>query len=371
MRNSHGGGRFNDRRQFQPHVPFDMVHCESAFPRVTEEVDDKALSEALVKRNQDLSPSATEQTAVTALVNKLQTAIDALIVAPNTFESAVVEEARAVGSYKKGTMITGHNVADVVIILRTLPTREAVIALGQRVLSDIRAATAETISLVPNDKGFNISNSEATVKCLISTIPPNLPKLEPDLHLPTKVMTDHLAAIRHVRWFDENAGHVSIKVLIRLLKDLKVRYTGMQCLSPWLIDLLAHHAIMSNPSRTPLSINLAFRRALALLASGIFLPGSIGILDPCEIGNGRAHVQMPLEQMDLLCCTGQTLTRILAHGGYKQILQLEGVTDVVNTVTQWGSVIVAPSQLVYEKATTTANGESNLEKVEGQQAIVY
>jgi len=78
--------------------------------------------QALVKRNQDLSPSATEQTAVTALVNKLQTAIDALIVAPNTFESAVVEEARAVGSYKKGTMITGHNVADVVIILRTLPT---------------------------------------------------------------------------------------------------------------------------------------------------------------------------------------------------------------------------------------------------------
>ena len=33
------------RRQFQPHVPFDMAHCESSFPRVTDDLDDKSFSE--------------------------------------------------------------------------------------------------------------------------------------------------------------------------------------------------------------------------------------------------------------------------------------------------------------------------------------
>lgn len=187
------------------------------------------------------------------------------------------------------------------------------------------------------------------MKILVSTIPPNIKKLDPTIHLDGKLMQGYLTSIRHSRWFEENASHSSVKVLNRLLRDLRNRFEGFFALNPWIIDLLAHHAVMNNPARQPLPINLAYRRCLQLLSAGFFLPGSAGIIDPCEPGGIRVHTSMGLEQQDQVCYTAQTLLRVLSHGGYKQVLGFEEYPSIATDMTVWDGVVVTPSEKAYEK----------------------
>uniref|UniRef100_A0A2K6MR41 Interleukin enhancer binding factor 2 n=1 Tax=Rhinopithecus bieti TaxID=61621 RepID=A0A2K6MR41_RHIBE len=305
--------------------------------------DETSFSEALLKRNQDLAPNSAEQASILSLVTKINNVIDNLIVAPGTFE-VQIEEVRQVGSYKKGTMTTGHNVADLVVILKILPT---------------------FLTMLTNETGFEISSSDATVKILITTVPPNLRKLDPELHLDIKVLQSALAAIRHARWFEENASQSTVKVLIRLLKDLRIRFPGFEPLTPWILDLLGHYAVMNNPTRQPLALNVAYRRCLQILAAGLFLPGSVGITDPCESGNFRVHTVMTLEQQDMVCYTAQTLVRILSHGGFRKILGQEGdASYLASEISTWDGVIVTPSEKAYEKPPEKKEGEEEEENTE-------
>lgn len=372
-----GFGMHKPRAPFIPHVPFDSVMAEPAFPPAKPRSSDneEQLQAALVKRNQDLTPSQAEQTAITNLVTKVQTVLDSLIVSPGNFTACTIEEVRQVGAFKKGTMMAGHNVATLVVVLKTLPTKESVEALGNKVWETMKEKNPkEVLTMIANDKGFDLSSPEATANLQVTTIMQNLRKLDPAIHLDHKVVQCAHAEIRHSRWFEENGHHSSVKCLIRLLHDLRKRFLqGLEPLTPWMIDLLAHYSIMNNPTaRQPLPLSQAYRRILQLLSSGLFLPGSAGIVDPCENGAVRVHTAMTLEQQDTVCLTAQTLLRVLSHGGFKQILGIEGNSSIATETSVWDGVVVTPLEKAYEKPADRKEGEDDdmdgAEDVSGMQS---
>ena len=119
--------------------------------------------------------------------------------------------------------------------------------------------------MITNDRGFDLSSPEATVAIYLTTISPNMRKLDHTLHMDGKVLSKSHALVRQSRWFEENAHHSSVKMMIRLIHDLKKRFQGFEPLTHWMIDLLAHYCVMNNPSREPLPIGKAYK-CVSLLA---------------------------------------------------------------------------------------------------------
>ena len=300
------------------------------------------------------------------LLTKVTTVLDNLILNPGEFaESCAIEEVRQVGSFKKGTMRTGKNIADVVVILKTIPTKESIEALSKKVEDLLKESMKsevipknEMITVQITEKGFDVFNWQARICILIATLPPNIRKVE-NAEM-QKNLINNLSAVRHIRFFEENSN-ASVKVLIRILRDVFGRFEALSVMNPWMVDLLSNFAILSNSSRQALTLSQAFRRVFQLLSAGFFLPGSSGLLDPCENVPVRIHTCLSLEQQDNLCMTAQTLLRILCHGGFKVLLGTEKKENLISEMSVFDGIVISPLKLAYEPQNDVIANENENE----------
>ena len=103
---------------------------------------------------------------------------------------------------------------------------------------------------------------------------------DPEIHVNRKYMSSAFFMLRQSRWFEENCLDSTIKLLIRLLTDLRRRIRGFEPLTPWTLDLLAHYCVLNTKNQEPLTLDRVYKRFFKILAAGFFLPSSAGIKDP-------------------------------------------------------------------------------------------
>lgn len=312
-RNYMNRGKSSQFTPFVAQLPFDLSLFDPAFAAP---VDDHLFTELLVQHYNKLIPPTNDQQTLSNLVNRVTEILETLVVNPTDFTAGQLEEVRSVGSFKLGTWMANHNVADMVVVFRTLPTVEAVADLHTVVKARLKD---KSCTVTEHPYGFSVTLKTFTVRVMVTTVLSNLKNLDSNIHVDPALQKTTLAAIRQTRWLEDNASHTNIKVTTRLIKDFVQRFTGFKHLNNWIINLLAYFVVLQNPGHQALPVNQAFRRWLQLLAAGMLLPGSAGVLDPCEPGNVRLHTAMSLLEQDEVCCTAQTLLRVLEHGAYKAL----------------------------------------------------
>lgn len=92
---------------------------------------------------------------------------------------------KCVGSFKLGTWLSKHNTADLVVVLRTLPTAEAVkglqATLKKRLDMDTKSPKDQCV-FCTHSYGFSVSAEEYSVRAFLTTSPMNVGKVDPSLH---------------------------------------------------------------------------------------------------------------------------------------------------------------------------------------------
>lgn len=89
-----------------------------------------------------------------------------------------------------------------------------------------------------------------------------------------KTLAKRNQAVKHVAWIQQNCNNDTL-LLVRLFKDMRLRFEGFKHLNPWMIEVLLHYCAMVPNCLTPVvHIQDAFLRAFQLLSAGILLPGN-------------------------------------------------------------------------------------------------
>lgn len=118
-------------------------------------------------------------------------------------------------------------------------------------------------------------------------------------------------------------GMQSCVMVIRIMRDWCQRNASWKVLSSWALELICEKVIAS--AGQPMSPGDGVRRVFEAIASGLLLPGTPGIMDPCEKDPIDAAGQLTSQEREEITASAQTALRMIAFRQIHQVLNMEAL----------------------------------------------
>jgi zinc finger RNA-binding protein len=251
-----------------------------------------------------------------------------------------------VGALAKGLLLQGQLSVELVVLCAEKPTYTLLKKIGKLVPEKLKEVSPEekynmSISIVECAIFIN-STTEPKCSVKVALTSPSMregdedekkektpakavePTVDPKDVLDKEKALEALAALRHAKWFQARANHLaSCVVTIRVVRELCHRVPAFKSLNDWAIELLCEKSLAS--SFQPLGPGEAFRRVMEAIASGIFLPGGSGLVDPCEKDKKDSAATMTTQEREDITGAAQHALRLQAFRQLHKVLAIEAL----------------------------------------------
>jgi len=298
-----------------------VASAEKALKLVSDSLEEEKKAKAEVKKDEEGSAAKAD--------NKSNPA------------NRILKGVMRVGALAKGLLLQGQLSVELVVLCAEKPTYTLLKKIGKLVPEKLK-------EVAPDDK-YNMSisivecaifiNSTTEPKCSVKVAltSPSMREgdeeekkektdkaepVDPKDVLDKEKALQALAVLRHAKWFQARANHLaSCVVTIRIMRELCHRVPAFKALNNWAIELLCEKALAS--SFQPLGPGEAFRRVMEAIASGIFLPGGSGLVDPCEKEKKDSAANMSAQEREDITGAAQHALRLQAFRQLHKVLAVE------------------------------------------------
>lgn len=125
-----------------------------------------------------------------------------------------------------------------VVIFNNPPKHDDLVKLGENIVRQLQArVTDQQVTVVKEDYGVAISADKASVR-LMPALADNNAELDETVHMKRGFFLRNKQTLKQAYWFDDNCINPTIRILVRLVKDIRRRSRGLMDLNMWAIDVL-------------------------------------------------------------------------------------------------------------------------------------